>query len=221
MSCSPKNTFIVSEYRDTKILDANLFISPITNTSVIQNEEIFAEIGLNILKEKFISTFSKNFIDNLISNSTFKKIEYLNNNTPLELETQFLDLNEKEVFNIDIPKRPIEFDLSGDIFILLLQELNIYFSKKEIESSKPGRKYSITATSGEEAIFNKLKNHDYLITFQTKYVIYNNTQDKIVSYGFVLTEERYDNSKNVEQLIKIAIHTLVKDLLDGTPFNST
>ena len=219
MSCSKKNTFVTPEYIDNKIIDATLFISPITDISIIQQEEIFTELGVNIFKGEFLSTFSENLKKSLLDNSTFKKIYYLNNNLQPEFKTQFLDLNERGKFNIDLPKKPLEINLSEDIFILFLQDLVISFSKNEIESSKPGKKYLITPTPGGDVILHKLKNYNYYLISQTKYAIYDNTKNKIVSYGVVSAKEEYNKSRDMERLMNGAIQGLVKDILENTPFN--
>jgi len=218
MSCTSKNTFVKPEYRDKKIRNATLLIPPIVCTDIIHNEEIFNEIGISHAKEVYFSLFSDNFKKFLKSKSTFQKVDYLAYQLQSEFENYVLNLNEKEKINIDLPKKQIEFDSSGEVYILFLQDLIVSFSKEQKETSLPVKHYTVTGDTEKEAIFHSLKMYNYYIKLQTKYAIFDNTLCKVVSYGNVTVKEKYFMPKVIENLMEESINKLVKDILENTPF---
>jgi len=218
ISCAGRSYSIASEYRNKKISNSSLVIPTIDKINIRQSDNLFEEKELNTIEREYFRLLSENLKDNIKSNSTFTSVNYVELKTKPALETQAFDLDNGEPVHLDVPIKPVELNYSGNMCILFLEGVNLTIAKEQKDTSDPAKHYSVKSTDGSDIKLANAKFYNNYFIFELKYLIYDNTSGKPVSYGIISFKQKYDIQKNVESLIKIAIEKMANNIIKETPF---
>ena len=217
-SCANQSRFINPEYSDITIKDPILLLPQFENYDFIENENLFNELDINYSKEEYYDYFLDNFEKNLDEQSIFDKIQYIKYDTAPRYETRTLNLNKKEKFTFDLPSQPLNLNISGSVFILFLEDLRMSFSRKTKEATTSTRTYKASGTTEKDVQLHSIKEFKYYITLDSKYVLYDNSNGELVSYGTASSVERFIPPSPIEHSISRLINHFTGKIFKKTPF---
>ncbi len=215
LSCSSKNYVITDEYKGIILLDASLIIPNVEKVIVLQSDELFSNKELDEIRNQYIKLLNSELREEINSNSTFRQVVNVNLKPTFEFETIRVNFKEGTI-PLEIPK--FQLKTEDNTYILFLQNLYLNIFKERLDTSDPAKHYSVTPTPGNEATINKMKMYKYFLEFRLNYFIYDNTKNKIVSYGRMEKKDSYDLLKDPELMMRKAISELAKLVLEETPF---
>jgi len=179
-SCSSKNYVIAPEYKGIKIHNASLIIPNIDKVITLQSDDLFTTNELDEIREQYIKLLNSELREEINANSELGQVVNVNLKPSFEFET--IRVNYKnETLPLDVPIASLKAE--DNSFILFLQNLYLTIIKEQQDTSDPAKHYSVTPTPGNETAINKMKMFKYFFHFRLNYFIYDNTGNKIVSYG--------------------------------------
>jgi hypothetical protein len=218
ISCSGQKFTIAPEYLNKKISDGTLLIPTIDKIIIKQDEQLFNDEELNNIEKECFKLLGDLLKNNLKSGSSFREINYVELKTKPNLESQTLILSNGDKIYLNIPTSHIEVKHAGNIYLLFLEDVNLALIKEQTDTSDPAKHYTVAETDDNDVKIQKAKFYNYYLLFQMKYLIYDNANDKVVSYGTSSLKQRYKNQNNTENLLTIAIEKAAKEIISGTPF---
>jgi hypothetical protein len=218
ISCSGQKFTVAPEYRDRKINDGNLLIPTIDKIIINQDDKFFTDDDLVKIEGECFKLMGNNFKDYLKANSAFQHVNYIELKNKPDFDAQILDLNNDDRIYLNVPKAPVEINIPGKMFLLFLQDVSLSLSKESRDTSDPAKHYDISASDTHDIKITNSKNFNYYLIFQMKYLIYDNANGKIVSYGSSSVKQKYDLTQNVDDLVIKAIEKISKEVVAKTPF---
>lgn len=201
LSCSLNKTYFVKgEYKNKKIVGKNLAIVLIPPEPIIENRmDIIQEIADGNPVEIYKNFFIENLQKYLKDYSFFKSVKYTNVKEIKKLHKRNLELNNKRELSFMAPNDGDSFKLDSvqADFVLVIQDLLV---------SRSHTKAGAFPTIGGTILFisSPVQQHG-------KFLFWDNTKGKIVSYGEFLVER---------PLSKESIRYITKKILTGSPFKN-
>ena len=219
---SGSTKFIAPPNRKKVISDASLLIAPIQKMSFSISDDIANEIKMEMNKEGHRIFFNANLKYWLKSLSSFQEIYPGVYPDKKEFDARLLDLGNDYERKIHIPKSVnwIDTRFTGDGFILFLEGLNLYVTKEQKDTSKPGYQYSVSGNSKDQVNFYPLKHHNYYIQYDIKYALLTQDLNSFVSYGKINAKRQLKDRDKLNEVLQHNIKNIVQKILAGTPFTS-
>lgn len=220
ISCTAKNYFIESGYEDQKISGGLLLIPKINNLNIYQEESVFNEAELDSIKNRFLSGFGTELNKEILQVSNFKNVGNMEYKQLPEFRKQSFFINEKEMLEISVPRDRIAIQSKDNVFILFIENGIINLLKDERDTSDPAKHYSVSTTPAGGVDLHNLKFYDNQFSFSANYLIYDNTNAKVVKCGTVNTKYKHTQNTDLDDLVlKITTGTAEKILKDSPFYN--
>jgi hypothetical protein len=216
-SCSPSKFYLDSDFKGNGS-NASLIVPVITEIDMYQDLEYWKPEELISIRKVFHDQLKRNFNDYLKKASNFEKVLPLAYKTPPQFSSQTFQLNEKNKIEILVPKTKYDFDISGKIFVLLLQNVRIGFKLEEQDTSDPAKHFSVQKESGLEPTLKPGKIYSQLFTIDTDYSIYDNTNGTVILCGTADIKEKYTLNMDIIAKIAESLEILAEKIIEKTPF---
>jgi hypothetical protein len=220
ISCSSKNYFVNPEYKNKKIVGANLVIPTVSDVNFYQSSSVFDESEIEKIKKEFSSLLSGTLRNDLRSTSSFSDIKYASFRMQPVLESKTFDLNEKEKIIFNLPKNQIETDIAENLFFLFLEDLSLSIVNKESDTSDPAKHYSAKPTSNNESILTPRRFNNLVLILDLKYCLFDNIKGKAVSFGRFSAEQIFTENSSAEKIINAHIIKFAEKVFENTPFEN-
>lgn len=220
MFCSGQKTFILPEYQGKTFTKPGLFIVPERDTLSILDQKLFYEVGLNLSRINILDGFNNSLKNMILQESNFNSIGLLETDISPILATKFLNFGSSKKLNMELPSNPLKIQYDGDIFLLLIDDLKVVFSKSKRESSDPAKSYTVSRTPGDNNLLHNMKSYEYFVSIQVKYALIDNQNTGLISYGIVSSKDDFDLNKGFNGLLDGMLKDLAKAILADTPFMS-
>ena len=218
ISCSSKEFFISPDYKNQKIKDATLIISTISEFKIRHTENILNESELTLINKKLVNTISENLKPELFSKTTFAKIEFVELQDKIQLEEKKLNLSGENSFTMKLPKDKITINGNENVFVLLIESFSVNIFKKERETSDPAKFYSVSNPTPTETKLAPAKLADQIVGCEFKYLIWDNQNEKPVSYGYVHFENKFGENEDIESMLKRIVEKISSSVTKDSPF---
>ena len=206
MSCSNKIMKVTPDYQ-SKFIDAeNLFVCFVPEQPIIEiSDNLISSLGTGSKNEIYLSYFGKSFQKFVKQNSTFKQVMVSSKNYQFNEKEFFVNSKEKMLFKIPLfSKNDIKTDDTG--YTLFLEDIKIHHKKGDDDSIMPSN-YGVFFIGGD----------DPLIIQQGKFLIWDNSLNKVVSYGKIEIKTKVKR-KQVEETWANVNSTLSEYLFSSGPF---
>lgn len=218
ISCSSKDFFISPDYKNQKIKDATLIISTVSEFKIRHTENIFNESELTLINKKLVNTISENLKPELFSKTTFAKIEFAELQDEIQLEDKKLSLSGENSFTMKLPKNKIPIIGKENVFVLLIESFSVNIFKKERETSDPAKFYSVSNPTPTETKLAPAKLADQIVGCEFKFLIWDNQNEKPVSYGYVHFENKFGENEDIESMLKRIVEKISSSVIKDSPF---
>ncbi len=216
ISCATSKTYLNPKYRGEKINNAFLAMAPVENFALV-DENIFAEdLDIKVSVDSVKSIFCKTLTSLLINKSSFSKVYEIKFNEGVEFQERELQFNE-DTFKFNIPTKQIKHTAEGEVFLLLVDDVNFVFHRKQ-QDNYPSRSYTASGADMNDLKYHSLKEYDYYITLNITYCIIDNSSLEVVSYGKLKDQIKYVIPKSVDKILTEEITEIAMGILEKTPF---
>lgn len=210
IACTKRNLVIITPEYQSKFINAEeLSIQFVPEKPVIEiNDEIISSLGNGSNEEIYPVHFEKNFPKFVKQNSTFKQVNF--SSDIYQFDEKELPINKKDTILFKIPSHTQD-ETKNDNTIgntLLLEDVKIYQKKGKDDILIP-------TTTG--TIF--ITGNDPLIIHVGNFLIWDNNQNRIVSYGKFEIRTKIKKNK-VEETWADAFNALSRQIFSNSPFQN-
>ena len=216
VSCSSKNYVITSGYENMISDDAAILIPPINITDVNDNLKIFSGEEIDEIKDNFNTAASDSLAEymNVYSNST-AKFYHSDYRTAPQFEEKHMKVGGNEI-TLNIPVKTVQVDeeVTGNSFILLLENSSITLDAgKDNSSAMPG----MDGTTGATSANGKMKTSVVSLSMNINYVLYDNTNEQVAYYGMSHYRESFKKFEEVKSIIERGLKNISEEIISNSP----
>ncbi|KAF0151410.1 MAG: hypothetical protein FD143_1993 [Ignavibacteria bacterium] len=219
-SCSGKDYFIAPEYAGIKIEKASLIIPTVKEFKISQDEYFLTEEELMAVNKMFVETINSKLINKIGSNSTFKKIDFVDIEQRIIKDSFKLPYTSGKTIQLNLPAKPLI--LTGtelqDFYILFFDHFSLSIYRKERETSDPAKHYTASTPAPTEARLTPAKLTDQVFACEIKFALYDNRLSKPVAYGIKTFEEKISENSDIEKLVAKFVDKIASYVVKNTPF---
>lgn len=218
IGCSSKDFFISPEYKNKKINDAILYVSSINEFKIRHTENIFSESELTLINKNLVNKINDNLKQNLFSQTTLSKIEFVDLSTKIKLVDNKLTLSDENYISFKLPEEKISFDEKENVFVLFIESFSVSLYKKERETSDPAKQYTISNPTPTETKLSPAKLLDQIMSCEFKYLIWDNNKQKPVYYGYANFESKFEENDDIDKMLTRIVDKISNVVVSNSPF---